>query len=81
MIKYWNTLSIPEWAVCAIEYGDYSGLCDNEIALIEGFFQDFPCDQFTIQWGNDRFFCYFPAFGLPCTCIDAEIYEQVTKTA
>lgn len=81
MIKYWNTLSIPEWSVCAIEYGDYSGLSDDEIALIEGFFQDFPCDRFTIQWGSDREFCISPAFGLPGTCIDADFYEHVTVTA
>lgn len=76
MIKYWNTLSIPEWAVCAIEYGDYSGLSDSDIEALEGFFADFPCDRFTIQWGSDRFFTNNPAFGLPCECIDADFYEH-----
>jgi hypothetical protein len=81
MVKYWDTLSIPEWAVCAIEYGDFSGLSDEEESLINGFFEDFPLSRFTIQWGNDRFFSNNPAFGLPCTCIEAEIYEHQQASA
>jgi hypothetical protein len=81
MIKYWNTLSIPEWAVCAIEYGDFSDLSDEEKSLISGFFEDFPLSRFTIQWGNNLYFSNNPAFGLPSTCIDAEIYEHGTETA
>lgn len=30
-------MKIPEWAVCAIEYGDYSDLSDSEIEIIEEF--------------------------------------------
>lgn len=81
MITFFNTFSIPSWAVCAIEYGDYSGLSDDEIRQIEDFFEDFPCDKFTIQWGEDEYFSNSPAFGLPCTCIDAEFYEHQTVGA
>ena len=80
MIAYYNTYSIPEWAVCAIEYGDFSGLSEEEISLIEGFLEDFPLDRFTIQWGSDQCFSNNPAFGLPCTCIDAEFYAHEVQS-
>jgi hypothetical protein len=81
MIKYWNTLSIPEWAACAIEYGDFSGLSYQETETVLQFIENLPFQAFSIQWGNDREFCNNPAFGLPCTCIDAEIYEHQQASA
>ena len=33
------TYKIPEWAVCALFYGDYSGLSDEDAANLDKFLQ------------------------------------------
>ena len=78
MLKHYDSLSVPEWAVCAIEYGDFSGLTRGECKQISYFLDDWPNDRFYIEWGYERYFSNNPAFGLPCDCIDAVIYERVT---
>ena len=75
-MSFYDAFSVPEWALCAIEYGDYSGLSDEEIAQVEQFSKEWPTDRYYIEWGYDRYFSNNPAFGLPCECLDAGIYER-----
>jgi hypothetical protein len=56
---------IPTWAVIALEYGDYSGLEDDDIAAIESFVSELPRnpsgsvgifswpDESYFSWSND----------------------------
>ena len=78
MLEHYDSLSIPEWAVCAIVYGDFSGLTRKECKQLSYFLEEWPNDRFHIEWGYERYFSNNPAFGLPCQCIDAVIYERVT---
>ncbi len=36
---------IPTWAVCPLEYGDYSGLTDEDISDLESFIESLPRDS------------------------------------
>lgn len=75
-----GTYKIPEYAVCAIEYGDYTGLTDEEEREIRDFLsKEFP-NGFVVYWhGNEPdvepYFSPSPAFGLGTNVIDAYFYE------
>lgn len=75
-MKYLGKYKIPEYAINAIEYGDYSGLSEDEEKMIhEWQTNNFPrC--FIVEWSADiSYFTTSPAFGLPCMVIDADLYE------
>lgn len=71
-----GTYKIPEYAVCAIEYGDYTGLTDEEEREIRYFLsKEFP-NGFVVDWhGNEPdvepYFSPSPAFWLGTNDIDA----------
>lgn len=64
--------SIPTWAICALEYGDYSGLNDEDIKNIESFLDGLPELGGTFTYNDEKYFSNSPAFGLPCDCVDVE---------
>ena len=53
----WGVMSMPEWAVCYLEYGDAGDLSEEDLR-----YED-----------SERYFSGHPAFGLPCDCIDCRI--------
>lgn len=71
-----GTFAIPTFAVCAIEYGDFSGVNDEDQKEIEDFLSsNFP-KGFIADWKEieNPYFCTFPSFGMATDCIDVDFY-------
>ena len=53
--------TIPTWAICVIEYGDYSGLNDHDIKALESFLNTLPINGH-FSWPDDidseKYFSY-----------------------
>lgn len=77
-----DTYKIPTYAICALEYGDYSGLKDKDIANIEEFTamlgQQCPFG-YLLDWDKKTlespYFTSAPAFGLPMDVTDCKVYR------
>lgn len=75
-MKYLATENIPTWAVCYIEYGNdcADGLTDEEIKMVDDFLNSYGCGL-VFEYSEEQFFTSSPAFGLPCDCVEANIYQ------
>ena len=48
---------VPNWAICALEYGDLSGLNDDEVIALDNFSAELnkiPCKHYHISWSDDE---------------------------
>ena len=70
-MKLLDTVSLPVWALCAVLYGDYSGLDDDQIELVE---ENIP-ENVVIDPEVESDFTINPWFGMACDCVNANIYE------
>lgn len=76
---------IPTWALCYIINGDPSGLSDDDVALIDGFYERYEKQGLHIcivsphddEYGS---FSAFPAFGLATDVIECDILCERIKT-
>lgn len=68
---------LPEYAVCYLEYGDDSGLSEEDVRNIDAWRDSLECDESpyspSFDYGENRYFTSYPAFGLPCDCIDLTV--------
>ena len=64
-LKDLGTYDIPEWALCALENGDYEGLSDEETTILNEFMEKHFPEGFvsTIDWDKPNEFNVLPAFG------------------
>lgn len=64
-LKDLGTYHIPEWALCAMENGDYEGLNDEEAEVLNGFIDKHFPDGYvmSVDSGDYHEFNAFPAFG------------------
>ena len=64
-LKDLGTYHIPEWALCAMENGDYEGLNDEETEVLNEFLDKHFPDGYvvSVDWGDYHEFNAFPAFG------------------
>ena len=66
MLKYKNTYKVPEWAICYLANGDKDNLSDEDISIIEKWYdENFP-KGCTFDFGDDSnepYFTNYPAFG------------------
>ncbi len=64
-LKSLGTYDIPDWALCAMENGDYEGLTEEEEQLVHEFFDKHFPDGFVsnINWDNYDELNVQPAFG------------------
>ena len=64
-LKDLGTYHIPEWALCAMENGDYEGLNAEEAEVLNGFIDKHFPDGYvmSVDWGDYHEFNAFPAFG------------------
>jgi len=72
-VATFEDLNLPSWAVCAIEYGDLSGLEAGEDQEILNWMESFelqPGQSLVFSYGEESFFSSSPEFGLPGDCID-----------
>lgn len=79
-MKLIGTYKIPEYAICAIEYGDYSGISDEDEQEIKNFLiREFPTgyvvDWHTNEPEHEPYFSPVPEFGLPTNVVDADFYK------
>lgn len=83
-MTYWRMFQIPSYAVCAIEYGDYSGVDEEDIDNIKKFldmvYQMCP-KGCTFDWDKETldspYFCSRPEFGLACDVVELKIYKNL----
>ena len=79
----WGVMSMPEWAVCYLEYGDAGDLSEEDLRLADEWWDGLD-RQAKNGYGegayvalsyedSERYFSGHPAFGLPCDCIDCRI--------
>ena len=61
--------------VCAIEYGDYSGLSDDDERLVTQWLDKLPAGV-SFDWGEESEFCRDDISGLMADCIEVKIYHQ-----
>lgn len=64
-LKDLGTYDIPEWAICAMENGDYEGMTEEEEHIYHEFFEKHFPDGFlsNIDWDNPNEFNVVPSFG------------------
>lgn len=64
-LKDLGTYHVPEWALCAMENGDYEGLNDEETKVLNDFIgKHFPDGYvMTVDWDDYRELDVMPAFG------------------
>lgn len=64
-LKDLGTYDIPEWAVCAMENGDYEGLTDDERRMLDDFLGSHFPDGYVshVNWHDYNEFNTLPAFG------------------
>ena len=80
MIQYYNTISMPLYAIYYLEYGDMSGLEQEDIETIDTWYralvEQSGAQYITFEYGDEQFFTNLPEFGLPFDCVDCKIYVQ-----
>ena len=67
---------IPEWAVCPIEYRDYSGINEEDERTLQNWMQSLKRDNATwdiVFTSDTNEFNSHPAFGLPCATVRARV--------
>ena len=75
MIVQTDSVAMPTWAICYIEYGDSSDMTDEEAAMVDKWLTRYRRPIF--RYGEEEFFSHRPAFGLPCTCVTVDISEDL----
>ena len=74
--KYTN---IPDWALCALEYGtdECDNLLEEEVDMIHKFQDQFKRGYvMEVDWDTLGFSAY-PAFGLPCDTYEVTCFEPI----
>ena len=79
-MKHLGKYKIPEYAICAIEYGDFSGLSDEDEQNVNEFLERECPNGCIVYWhsddeDNEPYFCSYPEFGLAATVVEADFYE------
>lgn len=80
-MKHIGKYKIPTYAINAVEYGDFSGLDDEDIDNINEFLEYLFPNGFVVDWHIDEtegepYFTRYPAFGMPTEVVDADFYER-----
>lgn len=74
-LELYDTVDLPAYAVYYIEYGDSSGLDDEDIANIDEWLETLP-PHCTFSYGEESEFTPYPEFGLACDTIETEIWSE-----
>lgn len=79
MAEYVTTEKVPNWALSYLEYGDPTGLSEEEIEEIDEWLgENFP-DGFIMQFHDgdnaEIYFTTVPLFGLPGEVYDMDFYN------
>ena len=74
MLIEYDTYSIAEHWITAIEYGDYSGLEYGEEAELEAFLSSLPCGPLCWSWSHYVAFSRDAISGLMADCVEARLW-------
>ena len=79
-LNHFDTVTLPQWAVCALAYGDESGLTDTESDMLAEWLEEMQdaADNrpLTFDFGEESFFSNSPEFGLATDCIELNIFVE-----
>ena len=73
MIIEADVFSIDPHFITAIEYGDYSGLTDQDIKKLESFLANLPTGVKYWQYSDDKKFCKCDITRLMADCVEAKL--------
>jgi len=87
IISKYDGLNIPEWSLCYLVNGDYSGLEEKEKNQVDNFVSQFYAEAEEHDGGDVIFstnedegsFVRKPEFGLGCNCIESTIFVVKRK--
>lgn len=78
-IKFTEYYQIPTWAICALVYGDESGLTKEDIEDIENFLESEHLEDYSLEVPDnideEKYFSSFPAFGLAADVVDCRFFK------
>ena len=74
MLIEYDSFSIAQHYNCAIEYGDFSGLSENDDVLITDFLENLPTGSKTWQFSDDTEFCKDDISGLMADCLEVKLF-------
>ena len=74
-IDYFSYHIAEHW-VCAIENGDYTGLDDDEIPLLNEFLDNLPRNALGWDWSEEGRFACDEVSGLMAQCVEGKLYIQ-----
>lgn len=72
-IQEYDKFDICSAYVCAIEYGDFSGITNNEQSEVENFLNNLP-DGSMFQYGEKSYFSRDEISGLMADCIETTVF-------
>ena len=75
-LEFIGEFHIPTWALDYLEYGEHSDINDGDLKLVKNWleqeFSEFKMLEFA--WGSINSFNKFPAFGLPCSTFNTDVF-------
>ena len=74
MLTEYGTYNIAEHYIAAIEYGDYTGLCDGEETELQSFLDSLPPGPWTWNYGSEPEFTEDCVSGLKANCLECTLY-------
>jgi len=74
-IQLIEEVTIAEYFICAIEYGDFSELNDEEESQLDDWLDNYPYCIF--ECGDSEEFERCEITGLMTTCINVKIYKDI----
>lgn len=72
MLKHVDTTTIADCWACPIEYGDYTGLTEDEITQLKDWLDQYP--QATFEWQHEPLFAEDAITGLMSTCLEVKVW-------
>lgn len=74
MLIEYDTFSICSAFVCAIEYGEYSGLSDEDEKALDAFLDNLPAGYKCWQYSDETEFSRDEISGLQADCVEAKLF-------
>lgn len=76
-IDLYDTLTLAEHWACAIEYGDYTGLDDDEAQELDAWLTDYPGAVFV--WGDEPLETIDAISGSFARCLEVNIFMEAEQ--
>ena len=74
-MKLYEKTSLPTWAAPVLANGDTSGITEEDEQTLNAWLETLPPGP-VLSYGGGEYFTRSPAFGLPATCVDVEVFTN-----